>query len=102
MYYNVTKFNPKDFWPLLWQSIQHDRFKDIFLLAEPSFCAPYSNATIERFSDYMKIVKTDWHSQLNEKNMEAILQIKVEGPTLQEFIKTLCKKAVDLWWEAKE
>ena len=34
--------------------------------------------------------------------MEALLQIKVKGPTLQEFIKTLCKKAVGLWWEVKQ
>ena len=36
-YYDVTKFNPSDFWPLLRQSIRHDRSKDIFLSAELSF-----------------------------------------------------------------
>ena len=50
----------------------------------------------------MKIVKTNWCRQLNEKNMEALLQIKVEGPTLQELMKTLCNKAVESWWEAKQ
>ena len=34
--------------------------------------------------------------------MEALLQIKVEGPTLQKLIKTMCKKAVDSWWKAKQ
>ena len=50
----------------------------------------------------MKILKTDRRSQLNKKNMEALLQIKVEGGTLQDFINTLSKKAVNLWWEAKQ
>ena len=34
--------------------------------------------------------------------MEALLRIKVEGPTLQGFIKILCKKAVESWWEPKQ
>ena len=98
-YYDVTKFNPTEFWPLLRQSIKYDHVKNIFLLAEPSFCASYSNATIEKYFNYMKIVKL---TRLNEKNMEALLQIKAEGPILQEFIKKLRKKAGDSWWEVKQ
>ena len=98
-YYDVTKFNPTEFWPLLRQSIKYNHVKNIFLLAEPSFCASYSNATIEKYFNYMKIVKL---TRLNEKNMEALLQIKAEGPILQEFIKKLRKKAGDSWWEVKQ
>lgn len=98
-YYDVTKFNPTEFWPLLRQSIKYDHVKNIFLLAELSFCASYSNATIEKCFNYMKIVKL---TRLNEKNMEALLQIKAEGPVLQEFIKKLHKKAGDSWWEVKQ
>ena len=98
-YYDVTKFNPTEFWPLLRQSIKYNHVKNIFLLAEPSFCASYSNATIEKYFNYMKIVKL---TRLNEKNMEALLQIKAEGPSLQEFIKKLRKKAGDSWWEVKQ
>ena len=98
-YYDVTKFNPTEFWPLLRQSIKYDHVKNIFMLAEPSFCASYSNATIEKYFNYMKIVKL---TRLNEKNMEALLEIKAEGPILQEFIKKLRKKAGDSWWEVKQ
>lgn len=98
-YYDVTKSNPTEFWPLLRQSIKYDHVKNIFMLAEPSFCASYSNATIEKYFNYMKIVKL---TRLNEKNMEALLEIKAEGPILQEFIKKLRKKAGDSWWEVKQ
>ena len=34
----------------------------------------------------MKVVKSDWHSKLNEENVETLLYIKVEGPEIVEFI----------------
>ena len=101
-YYDVKQFNASDFWPMLRQINEHDRFKDIFLLSELCFCAPYSNATVERFFNYMKVVKSDWRSRLGEKNLEALLRIKVEGPTLRDFEKEHCKRAVNLWWDAKQ
>ena len=50
----------------------------------------------------MKIVKTDWRSKLNESNLESLLRIKVEGPSLKGFAETFCSKAVHLWWDKKE
>ena len=50
----------------------------------------------------MKIVKTDWRSKLNESNLESLLRIKVEGPSLKGFAEKFCSKAVHLWWDKKE
>ena len=61
-------------------SIKHDRCKGIFLLAELSFCAFYSNTNVERFFNYTKIV-TDCRSLLNEKKTWKLyweLRLKVQ------------------------
>ena len=51
------------------------------------------------FFNYLKIVKADWRSRLNKRNIESLLRIKVEGPDLKEFAKKMCANAVTLWWE---
>jgi hypothetical protein len=100
-YHKVELFEPLDMWSLLNQRIGK-RFPDIFHFIELCLCAPYSNATVERFFNYMKIVKTDWRSKLNESNLESLLRIKVQGPNLNDFAETLCPKAVHLWRGEKE
>ena len=56
------------------------------------------NTTVQRFSNYMKIVKTDRRSRLNEKNLEALLWIKVEYPSDSNGIQThnhlVCKRTL--------
>ena len=75
---------------------------DIFHFVELCLCALYLNATGERFFNYLKIVKTDWWTKLNERNIESVLRIKVEGPDLKEFVEKMCANTVTLWWESKE
>ena len=62
-------------------------------------CAPYADAIVERFFNYMKIVKTDRRSELNAKNLESLLCIRVEEPDLGVFEKEYCSFAVDMWWD---
>ena len=50
----------------------------------------------------MKIIKTVWHNQLTKESLEALLQIKVDGPDLLKVTKYYCDKAVYLWWNQKE
>ena len=57
---------------------------------------------MERFFNYLKIVKTDWRSGVNERNIESLLHIKVEGSDLKEFAEKICANPVTLWWESKE
>ena len=73
----------------------------VLLLAEICLCAPYSNATLERFFSQMKVVKTDWRNRLNEKNLTNLLYLKVDGPSLKDFNEKYCSKAVELWYNDK-
>ena len=57
---------------------------------------------VECFSNYLKIVQTDWRSRLNYRNIESVLRIKVEGLDLKELVEKIIANAVTLWWESKE
>ena len=39
---------------------------------------------------------------MNESNLESLLRIKVESPSLKGFAKKFYSKAVHLWWDKKE
>ena len=56
----------------------------------------------ERFFNYLKIVKTDWRSRLNERNIESLQRIKVEGPGLKEFAEKMGANPVTSCLESKE
>ena len=77
------------------------RSLDIFCFVELYLCALYLNATVERFFNYFKIVKTEWRYRLNERNIEFLLPIKVEGPDLKEFAEKMYANA-EIWWDSKE
>ena len=64
-------------------------------------CSPCSNAALERFFSYMRVVKTDWRNRLNEENLTHLLRIKVAGPPLREFHDTYCDLAVSSWYNDK-
>ena len=53
------------------------------------FGIPFLNAKVEIFFNFMKIIKTDWRSQLGAKNLTS-LRIKVEGPNLDQFARKYC------------
>ena len=62
----------------------------------------YLNATVERFFNYLKIVKTEWRCRWNERNIEFLLHIIVEGLELKEFAEKMCANADTLLWDSKE
>ena len=63
-YCEVSLFEPLKTWSMLHKSVSL-HFPDIFCFVELCLCAPYLNATVKRFFNYLKIVKTDWVSRLN-------------------------------------
>ena len=93
---------PIQIWKLLFCNNETKNLRNILLIAEICLCAPYSNASIERFFSQMRVVKTDWRNKLNEKNLSSLLYIKTEGPTLQDFHDNFCASAVNLWFNDKE
>ena len=78
------------------------RSLDIFRFVELYLCALYLNATLERFFNYLKIVKTEWRCRWNERNIEFLLHIRVEGPELKQFAEEMCANADTLLWDLKE
>ena len=50
----------------------------------------------------MKIIKTDWRSQLGAKHLISLIRIKVEGPNLDQFAQKYCSKSVVYWWGEKQ
>ena len=78
------------------------RSLDIFCFVELYLCALYLNATVERFFNYLKIVKTEWRCRWNERNIEFLLHIRVGGLELKEFAEKMCANADTLLWDSKE
>ena len=102
-YYNMSELSSLDMWQVLHSATKDSgRFNNVFIMIELCLCAPYANAIVERFFNYMKLVKTDWRSKLNANNLESLLRIRVEGPELSEFAEKYCPTAVDIWWGDKQ
>ena len=77
--YHHFIYTPLKMWQLLNPFKNERGWNNIFLIAELCFCAPCSNASLERFSQ-MRIVKTDWRNSISESNLTSLLRIKVSGP----------------------
>ena len=90
-------------WSILYDvKIGNNSFADIFEFIKLCFCIPFSNAKVERFFNFMKIIKTDWRSRLGAKNLTSLIRIKVEGPNLDQFAQKYCSKSVVYWWGEKQ
>ena len=74
----------------------------IFLNLSNCFCIPFWNAKVERFFNFMKIIKTVWKSRLGAKNLTPLIRIKVQGPNLDQFAQKYCSKSVVYWWGEKQ
>ena len=48
------------------------------------------------FFNYLKIVKIDWRSRVNKRNIVSHLCIKIEGPDIQEFAEKMYANTVTL------
>ena len=93
---NVTGVQPKQFGNFIHQRKDNKEWDHIMLLIELCWCAPFSNATLERFFSQMKVVKTDWRNRLGAENISHLLRIKLEGPNFAEFRKDFCKAAMNI------
>lgn len=95
---NHVMIHPKQFWQFVNQRKENRGWENILILIELCWCAPFTNAHLERFFSQMKIVKTDWRNRLNAENLTDLLRIKVEGPEFHEFRKSYCDDAVNMWF----
>ena len=91
---NYPETEPYQTWSILYDAKKNDNsFADIFEFIRLCFCIPFSNAKVERFFNFMKIIKTVWRSRLGAKNLTSLIRIKVEGPNLDQFAQKYCSKS---------
>ena len=64
-------------------------------------CAPCSNATLDRFFNQLKLVKTDQGTVLSLKSLSAILRIKLRQTPLITFHDQYTNKIVTYWYNQK-
>ena len=76
--------------------------KGINLIIKICLCAPFSNASLERFSSHMNMVKTETRNRLSQKSLNAILAIRMFGISLAEFNKSYVKDCVSKWYNDKD
>ena len=76
-----------------------EQFIELIEYANKYYDVAKFNTTVQRFFNHMKMVKTDRRSRLNEKNLEALLWIKVEYPSDSNGIRThshlVCKRTLN-------
>ena len=96
-YYNVEIIPQTKMWRKIKVGEFTNNYKNILLLIKLCLCTPYSNATIERFFSYMKVVKNDWRNRVSDQNLESLMRIKVCGPSLSCYHNDYVACASSLW-----
>jgi hypothetical protein len=102
-YFSLPTANPIDLWgKIIILSKNKPNWKGISLIVEICLCAPFSNASLERFFSHMNIVKTETRNRLSQKSLNAILAIRMFGISLAEFNKSYVKDCVSKWYNDKD
>ena len=96
-YYNAEIIPQTEVWRKIKRGEFANNYKNILLLIELCLCTPYSNAAIERFFSYMKVVKNDWRHRLSDQNLESLMRTKVCGPSLSCYHNDCVACAFSLW-----
>ena len=77
-YFNVENSNQTELWhKVLLASKDRDEWLGVSLISEICLCTPSSNATLERFFNYLKIAKTDQRTRLSATSLNSVLRIKM-------------------------
>ena len=102
-YFNTDNVNPMDVWAKLAKiGCTKTNWNGAMLVSELCLCAPFSNATLERFFSHMNIVKTDVRSRLSSKSLNSTLRIRMTNLPLAEFDSRYVNECVDYWYDDKE
>ena len=62
-----------------------NRWPQVLILCELCFSLPFSNGTVERMFSMLKVIKTDHRTRLHSNTLSDLLEIQVEGPSLETF-----------------
>ena len=95
-YLSIQSESYQKIWYKLHISPDASKWPNVLVLAELLFSLPFSNGRVERIFSSMKIIKTDRRTNLHTNTLSDLLEIQVEGPSLQNFSS---EEAVRLWWD---
>ena len=101
-YFNTSNIDPIEFWSKnLSLAGEHIFWKPTALIIEICFCAPFSNASLERLFRKMSLIKTTLHNHLTNDSLNSILRILISGLPLQIFHDEHLEKCVNYWFNSK-
>ena len=102
-YFSLPIANPIVLWgKILILGKNEPNWRGISLIIRICLCAPFSNASLERFFSHMNIVKTETRNRLSQKSLNAILAIRMFGISLGEFNKSYVKDCVSKLYNDKD
>ena len=93
-YLNPTTLPYLRVWYKIFNSSRQSEWNFILLLVELLFCLPISNAKVEILFSLMKRIKCDSQASLGEVQLNNMIRICVEGPTVTNFNPL---PAITLW-----
>ena len=93
---NVSQNTHRKVWYQLHTVPDSSKWPSVLELSKLLFSLPFSNAHVETAFSTLKVIKTEWRTNLKKQTLSDLLEIKVEGPPLAEFSPN---EAVKLWWE---
>ena len=103
-YFPVHSMDRKELWKSVFRLNQEGNkghWRATLLILEICLCAPHTNAGLERFFSLLKYVKSTLRCCLSSDMLNALMRIKIAGPSLEEFHKNECKRCVEYWYSTK-
>ncbi len=89
-YINLVQDPYSVVWWKLFNSCDAKKWNNILTLVELTFTIPLSNAHVERCFSQLKLTKTNRRTSLGEDHLDHLLQIRIEGPPLEQWDATTC------------
>ena len=96
---NNKKSSYLDIWEIVFTNatIIKER-RNVLDIFELFLICPFTNAKLERMFSSMNRVKTDWRSSLSRDQLDVLLHLGEDGPSLEEFNPDA---SIDRWYTDK-
>ena len=102
-YLDYENSDPVELWhKVLLQYQDNPEWRGIALVIEICLCTPCSNATLERFFNHLKIVKTDQRTALSSSSLNSVLRVKLRQIPIKTFHDEYTDKIVSHWYNDKD
>ena len=94
-YLDVSHTEYRKVWYKLYSCPDARKWPNILSLSELSFSLPFCNGRVEQIFSSLKVLKTIRRTNMQSDTLNDLLEIYVEGPTLNSFCPD---SAIELWW----